>query len=171
MKPTHRSIAATAALLLASMTGVAAQERSASPMPPMMQGGGMERGGMMPMMGMGMMRMADHVEGRIAFLKTELKITDAQLPQWNTFADALRSNARRMVEMRGTVMQGGMMGQVTALNAPDRLDHMDKMMTAMLETVRSTKAALGPLYAVLSDEQKKVADALLRGPMGMMGSM
>jgi len=44
-------------------------------------------------------------------------------------------------------------------------------MTAMVEAVRSTKAALGPLYAMLSDEQKKMADALLHGPMGMMGSM
>ena len=34
----------------------------------------------------GMMGMADHVEGRIAFLKVELKITDAQMPQWNAFA-------------------------------------------------------------------------------------
>jgi hypothetical protein len=34
--------------------------------------------GMMPMMGA---RGGEHVEGRLAFLKTELKITDAQAPQ------------------------------------------------------------------------------------------
>jgi hypothetical protein len=45
---------------------------------------------------MGMMGMADHVEGRIAYLKAELKITEAQMPQWNAFADALRSNAASM---------------------------------------------------------------------------
>jgi len=39
---------------------------------------------------------SEHVEGRIAFLKTELKITDAQLPQWNAFADALRNSAGQM---------------------------------------------------------------------------
>ena len=58
-------------------------------------------GQMMPMMrqmmmgqqgGMGMP--FEHVEGRIAFLKAELKITDAQAPQWNAFADTLRSNAK-----------------------------------------------------------------------------
>jgi hypothetical protein len=69
------------------------------------------------------------------------------------------------------MMQGGMMGQTATLTAPDRLDRMEKTMTAMVEAVRSTKAALGPLYAMLSDEQKKMADALLHGPMGMMGSM
>jgi len=68
-------------------------------------------------------------------------------------------------------MQGGMMGQTATLTAPDRLDRMEKTMTAMVEAVRTTKAALGPLYAILSDEQKKMADALLHGPMGMMGSM
>ena len=175
MKPTHRKFVVTAVALVAGIVGAAAQERPSSPMSPMMQGDtmpmmrGMQHGGMMPMMGMGMMGMADHVEGRIAFLKAELKITDAQLSQWNTFADSIRSNAQRMGEMRGTMMQGGMMGQTAT--APDRLDRMEKMMTAMVEAVRSAKAALGPLYAVLSDEQKKMADTLLHGPMGMMGSM
>jgi LTXXQ motif family protein len=57
-------------------------------------------GQMMPMMrqmmmgqqgGMGMGMPFEHVEGRIAFLKAELKITDAQAPQWNAFAETLRS--------------------------------------------------------------------------------
>jgi LTXXQ motif family protein len=125
---------------------------------PMMQGG--SHGGMGRMMGM-----AQHVEGRIAFLRTELKITDDQAPQWNAFAEALRANARRMTEMHG------MMGQGASPSAPERFDRMEKMMAGMLEAVRSTKAALAPLYAVLSDEQKKTADTLLQGPMGMMGPM
>jgi hypothetical protein len=112
-----------------------------------------------------MMGMAQHVEGRIAFLRTEIKITDSQLPQWTAFAEALRANARRMSEMHG------MMGQAASPTAPDRFDHMEKMMAGMLEAARSTKAALIPLYTVLSEEQKKTADTLLQGPMGMMGSM
>ena len=46
--------------------------------------------GGMPMMA----AMAGHVEGRLAFLKTELKITDAQLPLWNAVAEAIRANAK-----------------------------------------------------------------------------
>ena len=176
MERTYRAIVAIAPLVITGMTGAAAHEHSTPPMQPMMQGGtmpmmrGMDQGGMMPMMAMGMMRMADHVEGRIAFLKTELKIADAQLPQWNAFADALRSNGQRMAGT-GKTMQGEMTGQPPNLSASDRLDRMEKMMTTMLEAVRSAKGALGPLYAALDDEQKKVADALLRGPMGVMGSM
>ena len=70
--------------------------------------GGMAGGGDMPMMrmmmgrdGMSMMgAMARHVEGRLAFLKTELKITDTQLPLWNAVADAMRANAKSMATWR-----------------------------------------------------------------------
>ena len=57
---------------------------------------------MMGMMGRGMDGMAtiDRVEGRIAFLRAELKITDAQADAWNGFADALRTNARKLAEVR-----------------------------------------------------------------------
>lgn len=40
--------------------------------------------------------MTSHVEGRIAALKSELKITDAQALQWSRFADALRGTAKSM---------------------------------------------------------------------------
>jgi hypothetical protein len=74
--------------------------------------GGMAGAGDMPMMGMMRMMMgrdgmsmmgamARHVEGRLAFLKTELKITDAQLPLWNAVADAIRANAKSMGDMAG----------------------------------------------------------------------
>ena len=113
------------------------------PAPPTAAGpgmpGGMAGGGDMPMMGMmrmmmgrdgmGMMgAMARHVEGRLAFLKTELKITDAQLPLWNALADAMRANAKSMGDMAG-----GMMGGSQAASLPDKLAMREKMMTAHLE--------------------------------------
>ena len=162
----------TAALLFTSFGVATAQTQAATPAQNKPEGAMMGSGSGMPMMGgpgrMGMMGMADHVEGRIAFLKAELKITEAQMPQWNAFADALRENARRMSGMPAMMMQGGMMGQDGAsVSAPDRLDRMEKMMTTMLEAIKATRAALAPLYAVLTEEQKKVADQLIHGPMGM----
>jgi hypothetical protein len=44
---------------------------------------------------------------------------------------------------------------------------MEKMMMAMTETLRTTKASLTALYVVLTDDQKKTADQLNHGPMGM----
>ncbi|HYZ42978.1 MAG TPA: Spy/CpxP family protein refolding chaperone [Stellaceae bacterium] len=144
-------------------------------------GGSMMSAGNMPMMGMThmmmgeqgmggmpmMAMMAGHVEGRLAFLKTELKITGAQMPLWDAFAQAVRDNAKAMQDM----MQGGMMEASQSATLPDKLAMREKMMTAHLDALRKLKAAVDPLYAALSDEQKKTADDLLMGPMGMMGMM
>jgi hypothetical protein len=119
-------------------------------------------GGGMAMMGgpgrIGMMEMADHVEGRIAFLKAELKISEAQMPPWNAFADALRANA----EMCTTMMQGGMRGQdsVSMSGSIDSITWKDDVGHAR---GGGTRAALALLYAVFTEEQKKVADQLIRG--------
>ena len=135
---------------------------------PGMPGGAMAGAGGMPMMGMMRMMMgsmADHVEGRIAFLKTELKITDAQQPLWNAVGDAMRANAKEMAAMM-PMMQSMMQPSGTL---PEKLAGREKAMTAHLEALRKLKAAIDPLYAALSDEQKKTADQLMVGPMGIMG--
>ncbi|MGZ5906393.1 MAG: Spy/CpxP family protein refolding chaperone [Reyranella sp.] len=140
-----------------------------------MMGGGMMGGGdmsrMMAMMHGGMMgggMMAGmplkHVEGRLAFLKTELKITSAQEPQWAKFADTVRSTAKNAQGAMPPMMQGG----AQAATAPDLLGRYEKTLAARLETVRALKAAFDPLYTSLSDEQKKAADELLTGPMGIL---
>ncbi len=72
-------------------------------MMPMMRGM-MAQHGMERMDGpMGMMA-PGRVEGRIAFLRTELQITEAQTPAWNAFADVLRAQARGMGAMRSRMM-------------------------------------------------------------------
>lgn len=78
-------------------------------MMPMMQGmmAQRDRNRMDGPMGM----MAPHrVEGRIAFLRTELQITDAQAIAWDAFADVLRAQARGMEAMRDRMMAGRMPG-------------------------------------------------------------
>jgi hypothetical protein len=136
-------------------------------------------GGMMPMMDMmkmmEMMRQSgdgmetiDHVEGRIAFLRTELKITDAQQSAWNTFADALRTNAKTLGEMRGSMMSQQGAG---APGLVEKLALQEKWLAARLEGTRAMKSALTNLVAIFSDEQKKTADELLAPQMGMMPMM
>lgn len=118
--------------------------------------------GMMSMMGAGMPRGAEHIEGRLAFLKTELKITDAQAPEWNVFADAVRANAKAMAETHKQVMSQG-----SPKTLPERLALEQKAMTAHLEAFNTTTSALDKLYDALSVDQKKVADEIIVGPMGM----
>src|SRR5215470_10257991 len=126
-----------------------------SPTPPAGTGSPSAQG--MPMMGMmhmmmGQNGMADHVEGRIAFLKTELKITDAQQPLWNAVADAMRASAKDMAEMM-MAMRSTM--QQSSGTLPDKLAARERAMTAHLDALRKLKAAVDPLYAALSDDQKK----------------
>jgi LTXXQ motif family protein len=135
----------------------------------MMGGGDMSR--MMAMMHSGMMSGGmmggmplKHVEGRLAFLKTELKITPAQEPQWSKFADTVRSTVKKAEGAMPPMMQGS----AQAPSAPDLLGRYEKTLTSRLETVRALKGAFDPLYSSLSDEQKKAADELLMGPMGIM---
>jgi hypothetical protein len=112
------------------------------------------RGGMKDMMSPA----AGHVEGRIAFLKAELRITEAQLPLWNAVADAMRDDSRSMAPMSGGMMMGQMMGKTATL--PERLAAREKAIAARLDAAHKLAAAVGPLYAALTDEQKKVADEL-----------
>lgn len=128
-------------------------------MPMGMMCGMMRQGGMgsMPMSGMPMM--ADRTEGRIAFLKTELKITDAQLPLWNTVADVIRANAKSGMGMMDNMRQGPL---------TERLAMREKHLATQAEALQKFKSAVDPLYAAMTDEQKKTADELLMSPMGMM---
>ena len=41
-------------------------------------------------------------------------------------------------------------------------------MSVHLNVLRTLKEAVDPLYAALGDDQKKTADRLMIGPMGMM---
>jgi hypothetical protein len=118
---------------------------------------------MMTMMGARSGMMMPDVEGRLAALKTEFNITDAQAPQWNHFADALRATAKSMNGMFEQMTQPG-----TATTLPIRLERHEKMLSAHLNALRILKDAVEPLYASLTDEQKRLADGLMIGPMGMM---
>lgn len=149
-----------------------------------MMGGGMGmmggQGGMMscPMMGMmggqqqgamsGMMDFAQHVEGHVAFLKAELKITEAQEGSWKPFADALRGLAktRGMAGGMGMMMGGGAAQQPVALDKT--LEQQEQALAAKLEAAKTVRASYAKLAAALSEQQKAAADKLLPSYLRMM---
>jgi hypothetical protein len=123
----------------------------------MMQMMRMMQDGPMPMgMGPGGIRPLQHVEGQLAFWKAELKITDAQAPQWNAFADAFRSSA---TQFRQAITQ--LPNTTGAVAAPDLIERRVGLLTAELEAMKPVLATAKPLYAALSDDQKKTADELM----------
>ena len=109
--------------------------------------------------------MTAHIDGRLAYLKTELKITDAQESLWDAYANAARDNAQSM-----TARCTAMMSQTgpNALALPDRLDQHEQFMSAQLDALRALNKSLKPLYTALNDAQKQVANQLIWSPMGMM---
>ncbi len=106
----------------------------------------------------------DRVEGRIALLRAELKITDAQTSAWNTFADALRMNAQKLGALRPAMMpQAGSAAQTLA----DRLDVQERWLTARVEGTRAIKAAFTPLFSTFYEDQKKTANELFGPHLGL----
>ncbi|CFX46566.1 conserved exported protein of unknown function [Candidatus Filomicrobium marinum] len=135
-----------------------------------MMGQGMGKGqmgqGMMRGHGMGMMRgarMGAMVEARLAYLKFELGITDAQKDAWAAYADAVRA---RVANMQG--VHQAMMETMQTGNALNRMDARIKGMETMLSSLKEVKPAAEKLYASLSDDQKKVADQLIGRACGAM---
>jgi len=102
---------------------------------------------------------ADRIEGRLAFLKAELKITEAQTAQWNAVADVMRANNH---ERRAMMEQArAQRGQPT--NALARLEARERFIAARMEGDRKFLAVFRPLYQSLSAEQKATADELFAG--------
>ena len=102
--------------------------------------------------GPGQANPAAAVEGRLAYLKAELKITKAQEPAWKKFSDEARKQAESMQAARTAMWSG------TAANAADRAELHNQLMKSRVEQSEKTTAAFKQLYAALTPEQKALAD-------------
>ncbi len=122
---------------------------------PMMDEGMMGRG----MMGQGKM-MQEHMkpmmEGRLAYLKAELGITDAQSTAWDAYVTVVKS---QMTAMQG--LREGMMATMQSGTPMQRMEARMTGMQSMLDGMKAIKPATDALYKVLTDAQKTKADRLL----------
>jgi Spy/CpxP family protein refolding chaperone len=133
--------------------------------------------GMMGQGGQGMMGHGDQgmmgqknlkamVEGRLAYVKTALEITDAEATVWKAFEDASRANVQGMQaahQAMMTLMQSG--------TAVDRMQAHITMMQSRLDALKALQPATEALYKALTPEQQKQADTLLGMGGGMGGGM
>jgi hypothetical protein len=185
-----RVMAASAAMALALLGPIATQAQStkpdahsghhppgAAPTPqtPAPKMGGMKggmKGGHSGMMADMMMRpgsaaglphmILHHTEGYLAFLKAELQITTEQAPLWTAFADVTRQSVK---QLRGQTTAHERSG--AAQSWPELLAESEKALTAQLDALKAIRPAAVALYAGLTPEQKKKADQLTAGGMGM----
>jgi protein CpxP len=123
---------------------------------------------------------SERIEARLAYIRTALKITDAQQPQWDAFANVLRKHARAMDErMQQRMAQRQQAGEQRAerpqFNAIERLERQQQRLAQRSARLNEVIGAAKPLYAAFSPEQKQIADQMLaqgghgRGPHGRGG--
>jgi hypothetical protein len=125
-----------------------------------MMGGGR---GMMRGMGHGMMmHSVPMMEARLAYIKADLEITEAQMPAWDAYADAVRVRHDAMESVHADMMKAKGNG-----SAVGRMDAHIKAMETMVDSLKALKPATDALYAALSEEQKEKADQLLGSGCGM----
>jgi hypothetical protein len=109
----------------------------------------------------------DPTAARIKYLHDRLRIAPAQEPLWANVAQVMRDNAAAVMPLlreRIRIAKNG--------NAIDYLDAYEKLGEAQLNGIRKFIVAFQTLYNSLSDDQKKIADAIFRlGPLSMVGGI
>jgi len=150
MKQTIRRIAAPALLSLAIFTtGSFAQQASAPASSSSMSPSSMSKNHAQ--------KHADVVEQKIAELHSQLNITDQQSKQWDAFAQTMRDNAKKT---DGAFRDRA--SKLSGMNADDAMKSYAALAQQHAENMQKLSSSFSDLYAVLSPEQKQVADAMYR---------
>ena len=126
--------------------------------------------------GMHMRMPSERIEARLAYIRTALKITDAQQAQWDTFANVMRKHAsdmdQRMKQRMAQHQPGAQRPERPQLSAVERLERQQQRLAQRSARLNEVITAAKPLYASFSPEQKQIADQMLaqgehrRGPRG-----
>lgn len=97
------------------------------------------------------------VDQRIRALQSQLGITEAQMPLWSAFAQAMRDNAAST-----DALFAERAGTVAAMSAIDNMHSYAQIARAYADNTERLATAFDSLYASLSDTQKQAADTLFR---------
>ncbi len=150
MKQTIRRIALPALLSLAIVTTAGfAQQAPASASSSSMSSSSMSKSRAQ--------KHADVVEQKIAELHSQLNITDQQSKQWDAFTQTMRDNATKT---DGAFRDRA--SKLSSMNADDAMKSYAALTQQHAENMQKLSSAFSDLYAVLSPEQKQVADAMSR---------
>lgn len=99
----------------------------------------------------------ERVENRIKELHAQLRITPAEEPQWNEFAQVMRENAR---EMDQAFMQRAQ--QFPTMNAVQNMQSYEQISEEHAQRVQKLVPAFQKLYDAMPDQQKRLADQVFR---------
>ena len=99
----------------------------------------------------------ERVESRIKELHSQLRITPAEEPQWNEFAQVMRENAR---DMDQAFMQRAQ--QYPTMNAVQNMQSYEQISEQHAQRVQKLIPAFQKLYDAMPHEQKLMADQVFR---------
>jgi hypothetical protein len=108
---------------------------------------------------------ARRLDGRIAALKAELKITDAQAPLFDKVADAMRQNAAERHQAHEQIRGE----RDKPHSAIERLETRSRFAQLRAQQTDRLLVAFKPLYGSLSPDQKQAADDLVMPHHGHHG--
>lgn len=106
---------------------------------------------------------AERVDAQLAFLKDELKITSEQEAAWDAYAKQAKTQVETMVAFHSQ-------GPIAAETPAERIEQHAARMKLRAEQAQAMGTAVKDLYAVLTPEQKAVANQHFGGwHMGQAG--
>jgi hypothetical protein len=97
------------------------------------------------------------IDERIEKLRSQLGITQAQMPLWSAFGQAMRDNAAAT-----DALFAQRAGAVTTMNAVENMHSYAQIARAYADNTERLATAFDSLYASLSDVQKSAADTLFQ---------
>ncbi len=97
------------------------------------------------------------VEAHIKQLRAQLRITAAEQPQWEQFAQVMRQNAR---DMDQAFMQRAQ--QYPSMNAVQNMQSYEQIADAHAQHLQKLVPAFENLYNAMPEQQKRVADQVFR---------
>jgi protein CpxP len=99
----------------------------------------------------------ERVENRIKQLHTELRITSAEEPQWNQFAEVMRQNAQDIDQAILNRTQ-----QFETMNAVQNMQSYEQLAEQHAQHVQKLVVAFENLYGAMPEQQKQLADQVFR---------
>lgn len=103
-------------------------------------------------------QMMAKVEKRISELHSQLKITAAEEPQWQQFADVMRENAQKMNQSAVQRAQ-----KFQSMSAVESMKSYADLAVEHGQYVQRLATAFENLYNTMPPEQQKLADQVFRG--------
>jgi hypothetical protein len=150
---TNRHALALLSLVAALFAGPALAQKPASPTPPPLPS---------PAVAVPPSMMAisplNQIEGELAFLKVELKITDDQSKKWDAFAQSVRDSAKALQASMAAPSTPSAAGPASVL---DDLTTREKLLKIRTDNLEGIVAKLKPLYESFNEEQKAASQLIL----------